>query len=326
MSAASHQALARQLVRALRGRRSQVAFSRRLGFRTNVVYAWESGRRWPTARAFFDAAHRSRIDVRAALARFFPAEPAWLSSIDPTSRQGVARLLEELRAKVPVVDVARRTGKSRWAVARWLSGEAEPRLPDFLLLVDATSLRLLDFVALFVDPETLPACREAWRALVAGRKAAYETPWLPAVLHALELVEYTKLPEHETGWLAARLGIGVEEEERCIAALEATGQIRRERRRWVPTRVQTVDTRHDATAERTLKAWWASVGLERLRAGAPGQFSFNVFTVSKADLERLRELHRNYFRSLRSIVASSAPAEAVVVANVQLFALDDAPA
>ena len=32
-----HESLAKELVRALRGRRSQVAFSRRLGFRTNVV-------------------------------------------------------------------------------------------------------------------------------------------------------------------------------------------------------------------------------------------------------------------------------------------------
>jgi hypothetical protein len=84
----------------------------------------------------------------------------------------------------------------------------------------------------------------------------------------------------------------------------------------------TVDTRADPAAERKLKVFWAKVGHERLAAGADGLFSFNVFAVSNADLERLRELHRSYFRSLRSIVASSTPAERVVVANVQLFALE----
>ena len=52
-------------------------------------------------------------------------------------------------------------------------------------------------------------------------------------------------------------------------------------------------------------------------------FSYNLFTVSSRDLERLRELHLAYFRQLRSIVAQSEPAERLVVANVQLFGLDE---
>lgn len=91
--------------------------------------------------------------------------------------------------------------------------------------------------------------------------------------------------------------------------------------RWVPDRVLTVDTRQDRDAERTLKKWWAKVGVDRLSAGADGLFSFNVFTVSSADLERLRELHRSYFGSMRAIIAQSEPAEHVVVVNVQLFSL-----
>ena len=47
--------------------------------------------------------------------------------------------------------------------------------------------------------------------------------------------------------------------------------------------------------------------------------------MSEEDLEKLRELHRSYYRTMRSIVASSAPSQRVVVANVQLFALDRAP-
>jgi len=39
--------LSRELVRQLRGSQSQPAFSKALGFTSNVVYTWESGRRYP---------------------------------------------------------------------------------------------------------------------------------------------------------------------------------------------------------------------------------------------------------------------------------------
>jgi transcriptional regulator with XRE-family HTH domain len=315
--------LASDFIRALRGSRSQLALSRRLGFRTNVLYAWESGRRWPTAAVVLHAAQRLRFDVKPRLRRFFATPPAWLESIDPTSREGVAQLLEELRGKMPVVELARRTGCSRYAIARWLAGSAEPRFPDFLRLLEGASLRVLDFVALFHDPLALPSAAPAWKALQAHRRAVYEFPWISAVLGALELAEYTALPKHSPGWIARRLGISLEEELRCLEVLERSGQIVRKGRRWRLARSQTVDTRQDPGAERRLKQWWAELGVARLRAGAPGQFSFNVFAVSQADYERLRELHQSYFRQLRSIVAQSSPSERIIAANVQLFPLDE---
>jgi transcriptional regulator with XRE-family HTH domain len=315
--------LGSDFIRALRGSRSQAALSRRLGFRTNVLYAWESGRRWPTAAVVLQAAQRLHFDVKALLRRFFASAPAWLEAIDPTTRAGVAQLLEELRGKIPVVELARRTGSSRYAIARWLAGSAEPRFPDFLRLFESASLRVLDFVALFHDPITLPSAAPAWKAVQAHRRAVYEFPWISAVLGALELAEYTALKKHTPGWIALRLGISLAEEQRCLEVLERGGQIVRKGRRWQLARSQTVDTRQDPGAERQLKQWWAELAVARLRDGAPGQFSFNVFAVSQADYERLRELHQSYFRQLRSIVAQSAPSERIIAANVQLFPLDE---
>jgi DNA-binding transcriptional regulator YiaG len=39
----NYESLSSELVRALRGRRSQQAFSRRLGYSANVLYTWEKG-------------------------------------------------------------------------------------------------------------------------------------------------------------------------------------------------------------------------------------------------------------------------------------------
>ena len=65
-----YELVARQVLRAIRGRRSQVAFSRRLGYRGNAVADWEAGRRFPTAARFLEACERAGIDVAGALYAF----------------------------------------------------------------------------------------------------------------------------------------------------------------------------------------------------------------------------------------------------------------
>ena len=296
-----------------------------MGFRTNVAYTWESGRRFPNAAAVFAAEFRLNPGTRAAVPGFFANPPSWLDKTSLSSAKGVALLLDEVRGSLPMVEIARRTGVSRYAIARWLTGSAEPRFPDFLRLFEVTSLRLLDFIALFHDPAELPSAAKAWQALNARRQATYELPWIAAVTLALELRQYAELPQHVPGWIAELLGISLEEEARCLAALKASGQIRLFRQRWVVNRSMTVDTRAGPDAERALKQWWADVGLQRLAARAPGQFSFNVFAVSSADLERLRELHTAYYRQMRAIVTASQPSERIAVANLQLFELGPRP-
>ncbi len=315
-----YELLSSELIRALRGRRSQTAFSRRLGYRSNVVHSWEAGRAWPTACRFFQAAERSGRKVQAALA-IFHRLPGGGVSYDLRTPEGVALFLDDLRGRTSIVDLAHAAERSRFAVARWLKAESEPRLPDFLRLVECASLRLLDFIACFVDPGALKSVAATWKALEAARRAAYEMPWSHAVLRAIELVEYQALPCHQPGWIAERLGMPRKEEERCIALLLETGQIRKQNGRLLPGKPLTVDTRKDASLSRRVKAWCGQLAVERLEQGADGVFSYNLFSISRADLSRVQELHRAYFRELRRIVADSEPAECVALANVSLFEL-----
>jgi transcriptional regulator with XRE-family HTH domain len=313
--------VAAELLRALRGARSQVQWSRRLGYRSNVAYAWESGRRWPTAAETLRAVRRSGLDLDAALRAFLGQRPPWVDEVDVATAEGVARLLDDLRGALPITDLARRAGVSRSAMSRWLSGSTQPRLPEFLGAVEAASVRLVDFVTALVPADQVPSVRPLWERLEARRRGAFEAPWTQAVVRALELVDYRALPAHEPGWVARRLGIAPEEEAVCLGHLERSGQIRWDGARW-QVEALAVDTRTSPEIGPHLKAHWTGVARERIDAGAPGQFSYNVFTVSQRDLARIRELHLAYYQELRAIVADSEPAERVVVANVQLFALD----
>jgi Domain of unknown function (DUF4423) len=317
--------LAAQFIRALRGKRSQVGFSRRLGYRTNILYVWEAKRGAPTAAGFMHVASRAGVDLQRAFATFYRDTPAWLTAHDPLEPSAMAAFLDDLRGRTTLIDIAGSLRCSRFALSRWLKGKAEPRLPDFLQLIEVTSLRLLDFVAAFTDPGEIPCLAERWQQLQRAREAAYERPWSHAVLRALELEQYAGLSRHHAGWLAAQLGISLEEEKACVELLSSSGQIVKRRGKWVIQRALTTDTRRDPQAARQLKAWWSRVGTERFNAGASGVFSYNVFGVSRADLEQLEALQRAYFRQLRSIVAQSHPVQEVAVVNLQLFSLLSGP-
>jgi hypothetical protein len=68
------------------------------------------------------------INVARAFAEFHAAPP-------PASAAGghfaIAHWLTAIRGTTPVAHIAARAGCSRFAMARWLSAAAQPRLPDF---------------------------------------------------------------------------------------------------------------------------------------------------------------------------------------------------
>jgi len=88
-----------------------------------------------------------------------------------------------------------------------------------------------------------------------------------------------------------------------------------------PRELQSVDTRADPERARNLRASWASVGVERLRAGAPGLLSYNLGMVSRADLERIERLQRAHHKKIVNLIAESTPGECVVLYSAQLLEL-----
>jgi transcriptional regulator with XRE-family HTH domain len=319
-----HDALAAQVMRALRGHRSQIAFSRRLGYGTNVAYTWEAGRRAPTASEMLRAAARVGVDVRAAVTPFIYGQvPDEVAALAPTSPGFVAALLRELRGPIAMRVLAARVGKSVSGVSRILAGTTEPRLPLFFRLIEATSRRLLDLLARLVDVGALPAARDEWRRLEAMRRLAFENPLSEAVPRFLELDQYARLAAHRPGWIAERLGISIEDEARTLGDLAAAGLIRWDGVRWQLDRERSVDTtRFDPRAASNLRGFWTAAAEARIRAGADGQFSYLVFSTDDATLEAIRELHLRYFREMRALVAASPRNRRVAVVNVQLFAID----
>ena len=312
--------IAADLIRALRGTRSQSDFSKRLGYRSNIVHRWESGKCWPSASSFLSQCLRWQPRLAGAFEQFFQRVPDWLDAHAPFSRACISAFLSDLRGKVPIATLAARCSYNRHSVGRWLKGKADPNLPEFLSLIEASSRRLLDFLATLTDPGAMLTVSARWRELCRAREVGYELPWSHAVLRALELPG-CRTARHPEQWIAARLGVERSVVEAGLEALRATGQASKVRGKWGLERVVTIETSRDVVRGRELKAAWVRVALERLQKGAPGNYGYSVFAITRKDLRRLRQIHLEYVRAMQDVIAESNPGQCVGLYCAQLLDL-----
>jgi transcriptional regulator with XRE-family HTH domain len=308
---------AAEVLRALRGRRSQRAFARRLGYRANPITDWEHGRRFPTGVETLRAAHLVGVDVTRAFVAFHVAPPPAKVT---GGRFAIAPWLTAIRGTTPVAHVAERAGCSRFAMARWLSGAAQPRLPDFLRCVDAITGRLPDLVASLVEIDQVPSLAARYRAMRAARRLAFDAPWTELVLRVLEIDDYRALASHDDAFAAERLGVSVEVVRDALERLEGAGVIRLENGRFCQERPLTVNTRGARDDVNVLLGHWSAVGARRAVQRKPRDFfAYNALSCSRADYDQIRVLLRRTFREVQSIVAASQPTERVALLNLQLL-------
>jgi len=60
-----------------------------------------------------------------------------------------------------------------------------------------------------------------------------------------------------------------------------------------------------------------------VESGRDGIFGYNLFSVSRRDLNRLREMHLRYYREMQEVIAQSTPSEHVALFAAQLICLDE---
>lgn len=319
-----YETLASELIRALRGTRSQVALSRRLGRSSNVVYAWESGRSFPTAAEMLRTAAVRGHDLAAAFDGFCAERAPELLREPPASWSEppfVAALMRALKGTMTVSELARRVGAQRTQVSRWLSGENEPRLPDFLHVLDAAANAAAAFCEAFVPLRALPTL-DAQRARREAVRAFLEHPAVYAVIVALGLEPYKRLPRHEPGWIAARLGVHRVTEELAITLLRDAGAIRWDGRRWQIADDFGLDARDAPEVVAAARRHFARMGAARMKTERPGRFNYVLMSVSDEGRDELARLQSEMFDRVRAFATSQREAKHVFVMSLHSFELD----
>ncbi len=273
--------LTRQFLRALRGHRSQTAFARRLGYRSNPIANWEAGRHFPTAGEAMRAAARVELDVMGALEQVGGARAGAPRSLDD---HDLAHWLSALRGPLSLADIGERAQASRFQVERWFAGRTRPRLPQFFALVDAMTGRLGEFLLRLVPLEALPALTEPERVGRLTRELIKRELWMWPVLCVLSTRAWADATEPlGAAWIADRLEIPVETVDRCLSGLISLGVLRWHLGRWalVPAAVALQVPIHP----KEVPDWntrWAAVIADRTRTHHPEDHGYCVVSAVPA--------------------------------------------
>lgn len=159
---------ARFLIRELRGDDDTDVLSQRLGYTSDIVAEWESGRRWPTAGELFRVCQFQGVEVRSALQRF---DPLSATSMVRPDDAGVAAWLAELCSDQDLGQLAGGVGRSRTVVRRWIGGQVRPLLPDLLALIGAATGRSEAFIEALLPDLIRPQAGPADPVASATRRA-----------------------------------------------------------------------------------------------------------------------------------------------------------
>ena len=307
--------VAREFLRALRAHRSQVAFSRRLGYSSNVAAEWESGRRTPLALTVFKACKRLGHDVSENFQGFVPNAPA----VSPRlTDQRLADWLRSIKGQQSIVQLAHGAGLSRYQTSRFLSGACRPRLHELFSLIDASTGRLSDFVFGFVPLEGVPSLAEHHRAVQQSRRLAFEEPWTSAIVSALECVQHVEA-RRAAQVVSEMLSVELPVVERTMAKLVQVQVIREQDGHYRLGEALVIDTRNMPEGAQALRKHWSEVGASRIARKRPGDLlAYNVFSVSFDDFQEIRHLQLEHYHRIRAIVAKSKP-EMVGLLNLQLI-------
>ena len=312
------EALTRSVLRALRGKRSQTALSRRLGYSSNVVYRWEAGKRWPNASEWFRLLVKVKAPLGAALGYLGPGlDRVARKAGEPGSEEHQLAVLRSLSDQSST-QLAAATGLPDYSVRRLLRGATQPSLPVFFQLVEATTGRLVPFLEALVPPEALEPLGASYQVSRAQRAIYRKHRWTEALLAALECSDYRAQPAHSVPWLARQLGLPEEEIRGTIEDLLAVGGLVADGKHY---RTQPQRTTHMGPDEAALlRQHWAEVVVrgepEHRRTG------YIVFSCSDEGLNEVRRILRQAFADIRTVIGAQTEANRVVLMTTSLAALD----
>lgn len=218
------ESLVSELIRTLRGDDfSQRALSEALGYASNVVHTWESGRRSPSVKQAMAIVNCTCDDPVA---------------LDEASRlMAEAELTSDIRSATDyiVVDtLAAELNVSPRTIHRWRAGTTTPDFPQYLQMLEFTAGTALDYIATFVCPHELPSVSHAWTQRQDMRTLLATIPLASRVIAMLELDSYlsSEVPSRE--WLAQTLECSTSEVAFVLNRLEDVGLVR-----WKNGRLQS---------------------------------------------------------------------------------------
>jgi hypothetical protein len=294
--------LASELVRALRGKRSQISLSRKLGYRTNQLYRWEAGLRTISWADFVTLCHAVEAPLGAQLKSvlFFSGKPS-----------GGSGLVKYLMKELPVSRVSSLTGLSRFSISRWVSQKTEPGLSEVLQLMHRLWSLLFVFLDGWIPTEEIPSIASSFQQQKREKGLFYHRPLSTAVLESLKLEGYRSLKTHSDQWIADAIGADTNEIRELINELESVGLIAKMKSKYKVLRSFS-SMNGNFALYKSVRAYWFQKSLdyyqERSVVPKSSLAPALTFACSEKAMQSIIASYRNFLTEMQSILSKDGKA------------------
>ncbi len=313
--------VSRELVRGLRAHRSQRAVSMRLGFRSNVVYRWETGRSIPAAvdvLRFVELTGTSVVEV------FRTWQPSLVDLPDDIGACLVS-VVDQLAHAVQTNRLISDTDLDRHSVGRVRRGKQRIRLPDLLALAHAATGQVLDLLEALLTLDTLPSVSVLVDRRTARRSLAEEYPDSGRLMLALQHAAWVGTAASDLDQLGQMMQRDRPEVDAMLATHELAGLITNTPSGWRVCEHVAVQHGKNRRSYERMTTWLLQTCAKGYGAqtatGRAVTVSFDQTNVTDA----LRALSGGVLQTRRATVPSGQAPDVTAVVAVHITALDGEP-
>lgn len=318
-----------ELLRALRGDRTQLELSRRLGYSFNQVGKWESDAKrlkWPD---FYDLCEVVGAPIDRALREVF-----LVIQEDPREPLSVIQALRCFHGSMPLPTISKKLHCHISVLRRWIAGTVVPDVEAIFGLMDLRKGFFPLFLSKLAPVDSLPSVQDRILADELTRSRIKTDPELVSVELALRLEAYKALPTHSDSFIAQATSLRIADVQERLRWLESSGRIRLTNGKYATVR-NLDNLTGDPVAVARLRRHWAQRTLDRFDTpnGVPTNSKLRpnfqsclVCTVSKQEMSRIFDILNRCFEEIRQLESPTPQAEDEIrVLMMDFFSPDDAP-
>lgn len=307
----------KELVVALRGSRSQMMLSRRLGFSSNKVYKWESGLSRLSWGEFIHLAKCCKADYLPSLQKILGYKG---------SPEESDKFFAYLMGATSKTEVAKKIEVSENLVNRWLSGKSEPSLGVIFKMIHVFHLLLPEFIVHMTEEEKVPSIKDLFQHKNRQKVAIGLQPELELVMAMIQLDKTINGTESQLRFISEVLGISSDEALKKFERLVELDLARNTSERFIAT-VPFVETGLTLSLSSNIRRFWLRYInhfvdtleqdplLERQNF-----FGYDVFAVSDhVGKEMVREYYQFYARIRTLIENDTGPKTTVKLLATQVL-------
>ena len=309
--------IATEILRDLRGSKSQGQINNSFGFDYNKVAKWENNELSISWQEFLRYTSLAKKDMQ----QYFRENLVYNGNIE-----SIAEIISHLIKNIPLEQVAASIGCSKATLYRWIKGETEPGIKFILKIIVLVDANFLKFFSAICNISNISAL-DGFTEMEKSKDVFFRYPLIAAILRVIELREYETLPTHQEGFISKKLGIDDEEEKFLLSIMLRHHFISYKEEKYIALS-KTINTAGNRKLQLETMLFWQQQSkkiLERLYDGQSYNerhlWMYNVFGTTAEAREMLRKKALVYNNEIITILSSEVNRGAIVDVTLLQFGL-----